>query len=346
MNRIDRVRPDLNLLFVFQALLSERHVGRAAARLGLTQSAVSHALGRLRMMFDDRLFIRTAKGVEPTSRALVLAPKLIEILDRVNAVFADPGRFDYTRPRSFTIAMIDNSVHSILVPLTSRLRTVAPAIDLRITRLDRRRVIAAFDLQEIDFALMNDFALSNFLDTPSRITRTPIIADRFVGIARQGHPGLAKKPLTPTAYAALPHLLISVLGDAVGFVDPLLAQLGLKRRVVMTVPYAMAAPHIIAGSDLVTLIPERIARRYARELGLIFFEPPLAIPGFTIDLLMSVARLGDPALMWLRDQVLQTCREEQPIPSEQVEIAKARNRLRSRRPTRRALSRERFSGAS
>ena len=330
MNDIDRSRPDLNLLFVFQALLSERHVGRAATRLGLTQSAVSHALRRLRAMFGDQLFSRTSKGVEPTSRALALAPKVAEILDRASAAMAEPDKFDHTRPRSFTIATIDHTVHSILVPLIRRMQTIAPTIDLRIMRLDRRRVVAAFDLQEIDFALMNDFALNTFFEAPSRVTRTPLIADRFVGIARRGHPGLATQPLTPRAYAALPHLLVSIIGDAVGFVDPLLAQLGLKRRVVMTVPYAMAAPPIVAASDLVTLIGERMARRYADELDLMVFEPPLAIPAFTVDLLTSIARVRDPALMWLREQLLAICREEQQVPSGQIGIGDVRGQIPSR----------------
>jgi DNA-binding transcriptional LysR family regulator len=303
MNDINLRRVDLNLLVVFQLLMSERHVGRAAKRLALTQSAVSHALRRLRDLLGDPLFVRHPKGVEPTSRALGLAPAIADILNRAQLVFASPV-FDPTKPCSFTIATIDLTVPTILVPLIAHLRTVAPAIDLRVLPLDRRQVVPAFDRQEIDMAILN------FRDPPARIARIPVLKDRYIGIARRGHPGLKVKPLTPKAYAALSHLLVSLRGDPKGLVDEPLFQLGgLKRRIVMTVPHILAAPLIVANTDLVTLIAERIARRYASELNLIMFEPPISLPEFTIDVLTSVGRSGDPALQWLRDQVVQLCRQ-------------------------------------
>lgn len=336
MNEIDDRRADLNLLFVFSALLSERHVGRAAARLLLTQSAVSHALGRLRSMFGDPLFVRHPKGVEPTSRALALAPRIAELLDSARAMLSPSNAFDPQRPRSFTIATIDHSVHTVLVPLIERLRIVAPAVDLRVQRLDRQSVYAAMDRQEIDLALMNDFALVNYLDVPARILRRPLYADRFVGIARRGHPGVAAKPLTPEAYSVLPHLLISIRGDPVGFIDPLLAQLGLKRRVAMTVPYVMAAPALVAASDLVTVIGERVARRYVAQLDLEVFELPFAIPEFTVDVLVSGSRANDPALVWLRDQLMLVSKEPaKPFQKTRARRGPARARKPSRRATRR-----------
>ena len=301
MNDIDLRRADLNLLVVFQVLLSERHVGRAAKRLGLTQSAASHALGRLRDLFADPLFVRHPKGVEPTSRALNLAPAIADILSRAQSVLASPI-FDPTEPRSFTIATIDQNIPTILMPLIQHLRKVAPAIDLRVLPLDRHLVVAGFDRQEIDMAILN------LSDPPARITRLPVLKDHFIGIARRGHPGLKKKPLTPKAYAALPHLLVSQRGDPTGIADEALSRLGgLKRRVVVTVPHVLAVPLIVANTDLVTLIAERIARRYASELNLMLFEPPISLPEFTIDVLTSAARSGDRALAWLREQVVHVC---------------------------------------
>jgi DNA-binding transcriptional LysR family regulator len=137
----------------------------------------------------------------------------------------------------------------------------------------------------------------------------PVLKDRFVGIARRSHPGLKAKPLTAKAYAALPHLLVSLRGDPKGLADEPLSQLGgLKRRVVVTVPHILTAPLIVANTDLVTLISERIARRYVTELNLMIFEPPIALPEFTVDVLTSAARSTDPALRWLREQVLHVCR--------------------------------------
>jgi DNA-binding transcriptional LysR family regulator len=302
MNEINLRRVDLNLLVVFQVLLSERHVGRAARRLGLTPSAASHALGRVRDLFRDPLFVRHPKGIEPTSRALNLAPAIADILSRADAVLASPV-FDPNEVRSFTIATIDLNVPTILVPLIRHLRSVAPAIDLRVLPLDRHHVVAGFDRQEIDLAILN------LRDPPARITRFPVLKDRFIGIARRGHPGLKAKPLTPKAYAELPHLLVSPRGDPRGLADEPLSQAGgLKRRVVMTVPHILTAPLIVANTDLVTLISERIARSYASELNLMMFEPPIRMPEFTIDILISTARSADPALQWLREQIMDVCK--------------------------------------
>jgi DNA-binding transcriptional LysR family regulator len=302
MNKIDLRRADLNLLTVFQVLHAERHVGRAAQRLALTQSAASHALGRLRDLFGDPLFVRHPKGVEPTARALALAPAIADILNRAQSILASPS-FDANVAGNFTIATIDLTVPTIIVPLFEHLREVAPAIDLRIVPLVREQVVAAFDRQEIDMALLN------FPDPPARVTRVPVLKDRYVGIARRGHPGLKGKSLTVAAYAALPHLLFSPRGDPRGIIDEPLAQIsGRRRRVVMTIPHVLAVPSIVARTDLVTVIAERIARLYAPELGLILFEPPIKLPDFTINMLTSAARAGDPGLRWLQQQVMYVCK--------------------------------------
>ena len=302
MNPIDLRRADLNLLVVFHVLLAERHVGRAAQRLALTQSATSHALGRLRDLFGDPLFVRHPKGVEPTARALALAPSIADILNRARLVLA-AASFDPATAGSFTIATIDLTVPTIIVPLFEHVRRVAPAIDLRVVPLVREHVVAAFDRQEIDMALLN------FPDPPARLTRIPVLRDRYIGIARRGHPAFRGKTLTAAAYAALPHLLFSPRGDPQGFMDEPLAQVtGRRRRVAMTIPHVLAVPAIVARTDLVTVIAERIARLYAAQLGLILFEPPLKLPDFTINMLTSAARADDPGLQWLQQQVMTVCK--------------------------------------
>ena len=302
MNEIDLRRADLNLLVVFQVLLAERHVGRGAKRLALTQSAASHALSRLRDLFRDPLFVRHPKGVEPTSRALALAPAIADILNRAQSLITSP-LFDPTLACSFTIATIDLTLPTIIVPLIEHLRRVAPAIDLRVVPLVRDYVVAAFDRQEIDMAILN------FPDPPKRLARLPVLKDRYVGIARRGHPGLKGKSLTPKAYAALPHLLFSPRGDPKGIVDEPLARLsGIRRRVVMTIPHISAAPLIVARTDLVAVIAERIARLYASEHDLMLFDPPVNLPEFTISVLTSAARAGDPGLQWLQQQVMHVCK--------------------------------------
>ena len=302
MNEIDLRRADLNLLLVFQILLAERHVGRSAKRLLLTQSAVSHALGRLRTMFDDPLFVRHPKGIEPTARALALAPAVADLLNRAQSLLASPG-FDPTAAHSFTIATLDFMVPTVLLPLIQRLRQVAPAIDIRVVPIDRQHVVAAFDRQEIDIAILS------IANPPVRIARVPLLKDRFVGIARRDHPQLKGRRLTKKAFATLPHLLVSVRGDPTGIADQPFGPLdALKRRVALTVPHLLAAPLIVAHTDLVALVFERIARRYAAQFKLRIFEPPIVLPEFTFDLLTSAARANDPALRWLQNEVLRACR--------------------------------------
>ena len=152
-------------------------------------------------------------------------------------------------------------------------------------------------------------ALLNFPDPPARLTRVPVLRDRYIGIARRGHPAFRGKTLTAAAYAELPHLLFSPRGDPQGFMDEPLAQVtGRRRRVAMTIPHVLAVPAIVARTDLVTVIAERIARLYAAQLGLILFEPPLKLPDFTINMLTSAARADDPGLQWLQQQVMTVCK--------------------------------------
>jgi len=303
MKEIDLRRADLNLLVVFQRLLAERHVGRAAKRLHLTQSAASHALGRLRTMFHDPLFVRHPKGIEPTPRALALAPAIADILDRANALLESPARFDPSEPHTFTIGGTDLGVFTVLVPLIKRLRATAPGVDLRVRSMDGTRVVAAFDRQEIDCALVP------FVEAPARIAREPAIEETFVGIARREHPAFKRKRISAASWAALPHLLVSPRGEGAGEADDHLAKLGLKRRIVAVVPHFLAAPLIVASSDLVTLTTKRVANYFSELLDLTIFEPPVPMRSFTIDLLGSAARSTDPALQWLRDQMLQICSE-------------------------------------
>lgn len=146
-----------------------------------------------------------------------------------------------------------------------------------------------------------------FPKAPARMTRQPLLKERYVGIARRGHPALQKSRMQPKQWAALPHLLVSPRGEDSSESDEHLARLGLSRRVVMVVPHFLAAPLIVASSDLVTLLAERVARHFVKELDLAIFEPPVAMRGFTIDLLATAARTKDPALQWLRGEILQVC---------------------------------------
>lgn len=297
MKRIDLRRTNLNLLLVFEVLMTERHVGRAASRLGLTQSAVSHSLARLREALNDPLFVRHPKGVEPTPRALELAVKISPILDSAQAVLGSSPSFDPSRPHTFSIGATDGAVNAVLVPLMERIRAAAPAINVRVHATSRDNLVAALDRMEIDMAL------SVFSTPIARVARIPILKMQFVGIARHGHPVVKTKELSVEQFAALPHLIISAQPDALEPIDEQLAHRGLKRRIVVVEPHYLAAPLIVARTDLVAIVDRRLALMFAAEHNLLLFDPPIVPPAMTIDMLMSIARAKEPPLRWLQTQI-------------------------------------------
>jgi DNA-binding transcriptional LysR family regulator len=301
MNYIDLRRVDLNLLVIFDTLMAERHVGRTAQRLSLSQSAVSHALARLRELFDDPLFARHPKGIEPTRRSLALAPQVSDVLERTRAVFAATPSFDPSRPHRFTIGQTDGSI-PILVPLIERMRKAAPKIELTVRRVDATGVVTAIDRQDLDLA----FAVMSSA-VPARIASIPVFGIHYVCIARRGHPALQAR-LSPQAFAALPHLSVTPHDQSTSRVADLLADAGLRRNVVMTVPHFLAAPMIIARTDLVAVLDRSIARLFASERKLAVFDVPAILKPLTIDLLIASVRSEEPALRWLIDQCIQVCR--------------------------------------
>lgn len=303
MNEINIHRVDMNLLAVFQTLIAERHVGRAAKRIGVTQSAVSHSLTRLRALMGDPLFVRHPKGVQPTARALMLAPAIAEIIERACSVLSPTHAFDATKPHRFTIGAADLGVFTILLPLMRRLRAKAPVIDIRVRSINNDLAIQAFDRQEIDLALVPLSA------PPARIACSPGLKDRYVGIARRGHPAITRRPMSVDAFAALPFLLVAPLGGDTSQTDEHLAKLGLKRRIVMVVPHFLIAPMLVASTDMVAVVSERVARYFAKQLDIVLFQPPIPLQDLTVNLLTSAARAEDMALRWLKEQIELVCRE-------------------------------------
>lgn len=303
MNKFDIHRVDLNLLVVFEMLMRERHVGRAAERLNLSQSAVSHALGRLREQFNDPLFTRHPRGVEPTQRSLALFQGVSDILDRARTVFASEQPFSPQRPHRFTIGQTDGSI-PILVTLMERLRTDAPNVELHVRWVDAAGVIPAIDRQELDLA----FAVMPPARLPVRIAQMPALRINYVCIARHDHPAVREPPQTLEDFASLPHLAISPRGESISRVDGLLADVGLRRNTVLTIPHFLAAPLIVAKTDLVAIIDESIFRLFARDRTVQTVRMPAALQSITIDLFMASARMEEPALAWLRDQCLSAAR--------------------------------------
>lgn len=291
---------DLNLLKAFDALYAERHVTRAGLRVGLSQSAMSGALTRLREVFEDELFVRTPAGMQPTPRAHDLANPVADALRLVqNALGA--SSFDHrTSEQTFTIAMSDYAAFVLLPPLLTRLSGEAPWIDLQVRGMfGRDEAIALLDGGEADLAVGVP------PDASARILVRPLLRESFACVARSGHPAFAQG-VSLEAFASAPHLLVSPEGDRSGLVDRELSKLGLKRRVMLSLPQFLVAPFVIAGTDLVATLSSRVARRFVEtRVGIAMHEPPIALPTWPLAMMWHRRADAHAATAWLREVVVE-----------------------------------------
>ena len=296
LNKTNLARIDLNLLVLFEAVLEERHVGRAAARLHVSPSAVSHGLGRLRELMQDPLFLRQPKGVVPTERARQLEAPVADILERARQVISRAERFDPRRSvRRFVIGAPDAVTAVLLPPLLNTLRREAPGIDLGV-----RNLVGQFEsaLAELDQRTL-DVALLPLRDIPARFASRVLYEEDFVLVRRGGHPSGRK--FTLAKYAAAAHVMVSVSGDPHGPVDKLLAERGLSRRVMLTVPNFLHALAVVAESDLVAALPRTFASRHARRYRVEITEPPMSLMASPIRAIAPQAGMADAGLAWLLD---------------------------------------------
>lgn len=307
MNQIDLSRLDLNLLVLFEMIFDERHLGRAADRLSLSPSAVSHGLGRLRRLLNDPLFTRTPKGVVPTDRATALAPAIAEVLLGVRAVIAHAEPFDAaTSTRRMVIGAPDGVSAVLLKPLLDRLRSRAPGIDIGIRQLlpvaDEMQPERAWreTFRELETPAL-DIAVIPLDYCPARFEKRTLYEEDFVLAMRAGHPFLASPTLD--SYCASRHLVVSLSGDARGFVDEALAAHGRARRVALTAPNFMFACAIVAESDFICAVPRRFAALYAQQFGFSIAEPPFPLGSFRLNAFAPKAALIDAGVGWLFDQI-------------------------------------------
>lgn len=305
LNEIDLSRIDLNLLVLFDAVMDARHVGRTADRLNLSPSAVSHGLGRLRRLLNDPLFVRTPKGVVPTDRAVELAAPIAEILTRVRAVVASAEPFDpRTSTRRFTIGAPDGVSGVFLGPLLNELLREAPGIDIGLRQLlpvhgetspDRawRTSFAELDARVMDIAIIPSDQI------PARFHKDTLYQEDFVLAMRREHP-LLDDP-TVARYCESRHLVVSLSGDPYGFIDEILANQGLSRRIALTVPNFMFALTVVADTDLIAALPRRFAEMYAGRHGVVLIDAPLQLANFRLNAVASKASLMDSGVAWLFD---------------------------------------------
>jgi DNA-binding transcriptional LysR family regulator len=297
---------DLNLLRVFDAVMSESSLTRAAAALAMTQPAVSHALRRLREALGDELFRRTTRGVRPTPRAEALWPQVRTALTSLRQALA-PGEFDPQRDAvQLRLAMADATAALLVPALVAAIERQQALVTLHVqplTTRDPRRLLAAdaFDLAVGSFPEVLPAVRAEGAD--STLRHQPLYDTRYVCVMRRGHPLARKGALTLEAYCAAPHLLVSFSGRALGYVDQALAALGRQRRVVLIVNQFFTAGRVVSRSHLLAVLPESFveATGYRDELAVV--ELPMALPTVHVGMLWHLRKDADPAHRWLRGLV-------------------------------------------
>lgn len=298
---------DLNLLRVFDAVARERHVTRAAARLNLSQPAVSNALNRLRAALGDELFLRAPQGVEPTSLALALMQPVQEMLDRLQETLAATAPFDpATSDRVFTLALSEYAEAVLAPPLFARLAEEAPNILVAIRHADRTNAGALLEHDEAQLAIA-------MLGEPTALyTRLRLLPEAFMVIARPGHP-LLEGELTLDRYVAFPHLLHSPNGSRDGAMDRVLRELGRSRRLGAVVAHLSAVPGILLHTDMVMTLSSRLARQLSAAHGLTLRPMPEDLAKATrhtrLSMIFHRRFEADQGHAWLRRLLLTLARE-------------------------------------
>lgn len=296
---IDRMdsKTDLNLLVALDALLAERNVTRAARRLNLSQPALSAQLARLRRLFGDPLLLPAQRGLIPTQRALELQEPLRRALEEVRNVLLAGSAFDPAAAElTVSMAASDYGQYAVLMPLAIALAREAPGLKLAFRALDTATLAQQMERGEVDVALMTPQI------APDRLRMRILFEERYVAILRRNHPAVGGA-LDLDTYCSLEHVIVSPQGGGfAGPADDALAAHGRVRRVALSAASFLIVPELIERSDMVALIPERIARDRANRLQV--FEPPVPVPGFSIAMAWHDRTSDHPAQRWLRARLL------------------------------------------
>lgn len=291
---------DLNLLTVFDAVMTELNVTRASVRLNMTQPAVSNALKRLRHLLNDELFIKIPSGVSPTPKALEIWQPLREALHQIRQTLEPIDFNPATETATFTIALNDFSAALILPPLIKVIEAIAPNINLR--TIPNTHINAALLLEQAAI----DIAIGVFPSPPPRLRSQPLLTSPWVCAMRRGHP-LARKKLTMERYAQAKHLLVTLTGEATGLIDPLLQEQGLSRRIGLTVNQFSVAPQILVNSDLIAILPTRVIQLSGIADQLHLSPVPMDLNPTLVKMMWHERSQQNSAQTWFRIQLAEVC---------------------------------------
>jgi DNA-binding transcriptional LysR family regulator len=309
---------DLNLLRVFNEVMTERSLTKAAVKLSLTQPAVSNAMRRLREVLGDDLLRRSGQGVEPTPRALALWPTVQDALRQLQASLS-PDRFEPSQASTtFVLAMADATAAELIPGLVEVLDRAAPGVTIRVVPLTTRDPRRLLNEESADLAIGYFPAVLASLTAQAQagevvpFEHQRLYYSNYVCVMKREHP-LAKQPLTLDRYCAARHLLVSFSGRPYGFIDEALASLGRQRHIVLTVNQFFTAGRVVANSNLLTVLPRHFVSVTGIADQLLLSELPFDVPPVHVDALWHRRLHHDSAHQWLRTVVAQLPKRPLPV---------------------------------
>lgn len=288
---------DLNLLSVFQEVYRERQISSAARKLGLSQSAVSNALARLRRSFGDELFVRTASGMQPTPLATQMAEPIGVAMAQVALALNQRSRFDpATSSRRFVLAMTDVGEIYFMPTLIERCKLLAPLVEISSMRA------GSLALKEEMEGGRVDLAVGPFEDISEALYQRQLFRQPYVTMMRKGHPlaRLDRGEVTLARFVKAEHMLVDANESPYDRINALLARAGVGPSVRFRVPHFTAVPYMVSTSDLVVTVPQKLAERAALPFGLEWIVPPLELPTLQTNVFWHRRYNQDPGNQWLR----------------------------------------------
>ncbi|MGE0799014.1 MAG: LysR family transcriptional regulator [Lautropia sp.] len=289
---------DINLLLVFDAVYETRSVTAAAARLRLSQSATSHALGRLRERLGDPLFVRIKDGMQPTPYAEHLALPVSEALNTLRASLRSPGRFDARASRRRFHLFLSDVGQMVLLPrLLAYLKEHAPHVTLQVSQVPMADPGVALERGEVDMAV------GHFVTLVNGFRQRTLFQERYLCAVRKGHPAF-RSGMTLRAFEKANHAIADASGMADQLMEHCLASQGVRRTIRLTVPQFMALPIIVATSDLLVIMPGKLAEQFRSLLSLQVMELPVPVDSYDIRMYWHERFHRDAAITWLRNAMI------------------------------------------
>ena len=297
MHKVDFSDIDLNLLKLFDALSKERSVTRAGHKLGLSQPAASRALARLRRVLNDQVVVRTSQGLELTLRAAALSDSVARLLEDARSIVAPPVFEPSTVTGQFTIATTDHMTLLLMPTLLSKFGRLAPGLNLDISAPSGTNVdlVAQGDV---------DLAIGVYDDLPARFHHRSLYDEDLVCVVRRNHPVLEEQ-WSLERFVSLSHISVIITGYGTNSVDEALARQGLSRRIAVRLPHFLAAPMLVAESDMILSLPRRLAQRVAISTAVEMLEIPLDIEKFSPSMIWHERWHNDSAHKWLRQLIFE-----------------------------------------